>query len=124
MSNVKKTQKEMFNEILDMLTSQEHKDFIQGRIDALNKKSASKKATENQVRNTELSNAIYDYMSENIVYTITDLMKEVPELQVIDPLSNQFVTNLVTSLKREGRVERIMEKGRAKFRKIVVGEGE
>ena len=124
MSNVKKTQKEMFNEILGVLTSQEHKDFIQGRIDALNKKSASKKETEKQTKNAELSNAIYDYMEEDVLYTITDIMKEVPELQEIDPLSNQFVTNLVTDLKKEGRVERIMEKGRAKFRKLINGEGE
>ena len=120
MSNVKKTQKEMFNEILDMLTSKEHKDFIQGRIDALNKKSASKKETEKQTRNTELANAIYDYMEVGTLYTITDIMKEVPELQEIDPLSNQFVTNLVTALKNEGRVERVVEKGRAKFSKVVV----
>lgn len=120
MSNVKKTQKEMFTEVLDMLVSQEHKDFIQGRIDALNKKSSSKKETEKQTRNVELANAIYDYMQVGTLYTITDLMKEVPELQEIDPLSNQFVTNLVTSLKNEGKVERIVEKGRAKFSKVVV----
>ena len=120
MSNVKKTQKEWFTEVLAMLDSQEHKDFIQGRIDALNKKSAGKKETERQTRNTELANAIYDCMEVGTLYTITDLMKEVPELQEIDPLSNQFVTNLVTSLKNEGRVERVVEKGRAKFSKIVV----
>lgn len=120
MSNVKKTQKEWFTEVLGMLTSQEHKDFIQGRINALEKKSSSKKETEKQTRNTELANAIYDYMEVGTLYTITDLMKEVPELQEIDPLSNQFVTNLVTSLKNEGRVERVVEKGRAKFSKIVV----
>lgn len=120
MSNVKKTQKEWFNEILGMLDSKEHKDFIQSRIDTLNKKSSSKKEIEKQTRNTELANAIYDYMEEDVLYTITDLMKEVPELQVIDPLSNQFVTHLVTSLKNEGRVEKIVEKGRSKFSKVVV----
>ena len=120
MSNVKKTQKEWFNEILGMLDSQEHKDFIQDRIDALAKKSASKKATEKQTKNAELANAIYDYMEEGVLYTITDIMKEVPELQEIDPLSNQYVTNLVTSLKDSGRVERVVEKGRAKFSKVVV----
>ena len=114
----KKTQKELYNEILNIVSSQEHKDFIKGRIEAIEKKSASKKVTENQLRNTELANGIYEFMCENegTLYTITDLMKEVECLQSIDPLSNQFVTNLVTSLKREGKIERIMEKGRAKFR--------
>ena len=114
----KKTQKELYNEILNIVSSQEHKDFIKGRIEAIEKKSASKKVTENQHRNTELANGIYEFMCENegTLYTITDLMKEVECLQSIDPLSNQFVTNLVTSLKREGKIERIMEKGRAKFR--------
>ena len=118
MTNNKKTQKELYNEILAVLTSQEHKDFIQGRIDAIDKKSASKKVTEKQTKNIELANGIYEFMCDNAdtLYTITDLMKEVECLQEIDPLSNQFVTNLVTSLKKEGKIERIMEKGRAKFR--------
>ena len=118
----KKTQKELYNEILNIVSSQEHKDFIKGRIEAIEKKSASKKVTENQLRNTELANGIYEFMCENegTLYTITDLMKEVECLQSIDPLSNQFVTNLVTSLKREGKVDRVVEKGRAKFQAVIV----
>ena len=118
MANVKKTHKELYTEVLGMIDSQEHKDFIQGRINAIEKKSASKKVSEHQLRNTELANGIYEFMCENAdtLYTITDIMKSVECLQEIDPLSNQFVTNLVTSLKKEGKIERIMEKGRAKFR--------
>jgi hypothetical protein len=121
MANVKKTHKELYTEVLGMLTSQEHKDFIQSRINAIEKKSASKKATEHQLRNTELANGIYEFMCDNegMLYTITDLMKSVECLQEIDPLSNQFVTNLVTSLKNEGKVERVVEKGRAKFQAVI-----
>ena len=117
----KKTHKELYNEILGMLKSQEHKDFIQGRIDAIDKKSASKKVSEHQLRNTELTNGIYEFMCDNAntLYTITDIMKSVECLQDIDPLSNQFVTNLVTSLKNEGKVERVVEKGRAKFKAVI-----
>lgn len=121
MANVKKTQKELYNEILAVLTSKEHKDFIQSRIDAIDKKSASKKVSEHQLRNTELANGIYEFMCDNAdtLYTITDIMKSVECLQDIDPLSNQFVTNLVTSLKNEGKVERVVEKGRAKFKAVI-----
>ena len=122
MANVKKTHKELYNEILGMLDSQEHKDFIQGCINAIDKKSASKKATEHQLRNTELANGIYEFMCDNAdtLYTITDIMKSVECLQEIDPLSNQFVTNLVTSLNNEGKVERVVEKGRAKFKAVII----
>ena len=122
MSIVKKTHKEFYNEILAVLTSKEHKDFIQSRITAIEKKSASKKETEKQTRNTELANGIYEFMCDNAdtLYTITDIMKSVECLQNIDPLSNQFVTNLVTSLKNEGKVERVVEKGRAKFKAVII----
>jgi hypothetical protein len=105
--------------------TKEQKEFLQGRIDALNKKSTSKKTTENQKRNVELANAVYDYMEVDKMYTITDLMKEVPAFQEVDPLSNQFATNIVKILKDDGRVTRLVDKGRAKFVKVVVEvEGE
>ena len=129
MANAKqKTQKEMFTEIADLLETLneteygEYATFLRGRVEALNKKSTSKKATEAQERNANLAEAVYDYMEENKLYTITDLMKEVPEFQEIDPLSNQFATNIVKILKDAGRVTRVVEKGRAKFVKVVEGE--
>jgi hypothetical protein len=120
----KKTQKEMFTELLAICQTDEQREFIKGRIEQLNKKSASKKITEAQQRNLDLAEAVYEYMEDNKLYTITDLMKEVPEFQEIDPLSNQFATNIVKILKDDGRVTRVVEKGRANFVKVVEVEGE
>ena len=123
----KKTQKEWYAEIIDLLeTLGGHEDkveFLQGRVEMLNKKTSTKKETEKQKANQELAQAVYKYMELDKMYTITDLMKEVPAFQEIDPLSNQFATNIVKILKDSGLVIRVVDKGRAKFVKVE-GEGE
>lgn len=124
MANTKqKTQKEMYTELLAICQTDEQKEFVEKKISQLENKSTSKKQTEAQKRNTELAEAVYEYMEEDKMYTITDLMKEVPAFQEIDPLSNQFATNIVKILKDGGRVTRVVDKGRAKFIKVVEVEG-
>ena len=120
----KKTQKEMFNELLAICQTDEQREFVEKKISQLENKSATKKQTESQKRNLELAEAVYEYMEEDKLYTITNLMKEVPKFQEIDPLSNQFATNIVKILKDSGRVTRMIDKGRAKFVKVVEVEGE
>lgn len=123
----KKTQKEWYAEIIDLLeTLGGHEDkveFLQGRVEKLNKKANTKKENPIQERNQELAKAVYEHMELDKMYTITDLMKEVPAFQEIDPLSNQFATNIVKILKDNGLVTRVVDKGRAKFVKVV-SEGE
>lgn len=122
-NKTKKTQKEMYNELLALPNlTEEQKEFLKGRIEQLEKKTANKKETEKQKENIALAQAIYDYMENGKRYTITDLIKEVPELQELETVSNQYVTSLVKSLKDNNLVERIIEKGRAKFVKAVEGE--
>jgi hypothetical protein len=120
----KKTQKEMYTELLAICQTDEQKEFVKKKISQLENKSATKKQTESQKRNLELAESVYEYMEENKMYTITDLMKEVPAFQEVDPLSNQFATNIVKILKDDGRVTRVVDKGRAKFVKVVEVEGE
>ena len=123
----KKTQKEWYAEIIDLLeTLGGHEDkveFLQGRVEMLNKKATTKKETEKQKANQELAQAVYEYMEPDKMYIITDLMKEVPAFQEIDALSNQFATHIVKTLKDSGLVTRVVDKGRAKFVKVV-SEGE
>jgi len=125
-NKMKKTQKEMYNELLALPNlTEEQKAFLKGRIEQLEKKTANKKVTEKQKENLELANAVYEYMEKDIEYTVTDLMKSVPALQKIEDLSNQRTTSIVGILKDNNLVERIIDKGRAKFIKIVdEGEGE
>ena len=119
-NKIKKTQKEMYNELLALPNlTEEQKEFLQGRIAQLEKKTSNKKETEKQKDNQRIAQAIYDYMKPDQKYTITDLIKEVPELQELETVSNQYVTSLVGLLKDKSLVNRELEKGRAKFVKIV-----
>lgn len=128
----KKTQKEMYTEIIDVLETlnpteyKEYIDFLGGRIEQLNKKSSKGEGgmTDKQKENRALADEIYAYMEPNKEYSITDLMKEVPALQEVDPLTNQRTTALVKLLVDDGTVTRKEVKGRAKFVKVVEVEGE
>ena len=122
----KKTQKEMYNELLALPNlTEEQKEFLKGRIEQLEMKTVIKKTTEKQEQNLELANAVYEYMEENKMYTVTDLMKGVPALQEIEDLSNQRTTSIVGILKDKGQVNRVIDKGRAKFEKVIdLCEGE
>lgn len=111
----KKTIKDYLNEILnDYPLSDEHREFIEGRIEAANKKSGSaKKPTATQVANEGLKSAIVEGMVEGVNYSITDLIKSIPALE---NLTNQKVSALVRQLKDCGVVVRTEDKGKAYFR--------
>lgn len=94
-------------------------DFIEHELELLAKKnSAEKKPTAAQVANKGIKDAIYNNMQENRLYTITELIKEVPECA---ELSNQRVSALVRQMYdcAEPVLERVEEKRKAYFRKIV-----
>lgn len=78
------------------------------------KNSAERKPTATQTENAGLKVAILNAMVEGQAYTITDLMKSVPELA---DLSNQRVSAIVRQLKDEGEVTREEIKRKAYFTK-------
>ena len=120
-NKTKKTLKELYTEILENYPlTQEHKDFLNDRIEKLAKKSSGNKDNEKAEANQVLAEAIYAYMDKDKKYLSSDLMKEVPELQEIDPLSNQRVTHLVGILVKDGRVVKTKEKGRTYHQAIEV----
>ncbi len=80
------------------------------------KNSAERKPTATQTENAGLKVAILDAMEEGKQYTITDLMKSVPELA---DLSNQRVSAIVRQLKDEGEVVREEIKRKAYFSKAI-----
>ena len=80
----------------------------------IKKSSAERKPTANQTENASLKVAILDAMEEGKDYTITDLMKVVPELA---DLSNQRVSAIVRQMKDEGTVTREEIKRKAYFTK-------
>jgi hypothetical protein len=113
----KMTKREYFTQIMENYNlTEDERNFIKHELELLAKKnSAEKKPTAVQVANEGLKKAILDFMVEGQKYTITDLMKSVPELA---DLSNQRVSALVRQLKDSGSVERTEEKRKAYFHKV------
>ena len=115
MANKKMTKKEMFTQLLNNyeLTDAEIT-FINREIELLDKKNgAIKKPTKQQEANAEIRGVIAEFMADGEWYTITDLMKNIPELA---ELSNQRVSAIVRGMKESGVVERKEEKRKAYFR--------
>lgn len=130
MANEKKlTLTQQFEDLLtipEVANTPRRKAFIEGRIAQVAKKNANtatgeKKLTATQEANLVLKDAIYNAMTEGGKYTVTDLMKLVPAL---DGLSNQKVNALVAQMAKANVLERIEEKRRAYFVKVVVAEEE
>ena len=109
----KMTKKDYFNAILAKypLTADEQK-FVQNELDLLAKKNASKKPTATQVANEKIKTAILDNLDKGAKYTITDIMKLVPECA---DLTNQKVSAIVRQMVDDGTMIRIEDKRKAYF---------
>lgn len=82
-------------------------------LEQVNKKSsANRKPTATQKENEELKIKILAHLETVEKQTVSEMMKTVPELA---DLTNQRVTSLVTSLYKEGKVDRVVEKRKAYF---------
>ena len=93
--------------------------FIDHEIELLNRKNSTatgeKKLTATQVANEELKTAILEGMAANRLYTITELMKEIPECA---ELTNQKISAIVRQMVKENTVNRIEDKRKALFEKV------
>ena len=117
MANTKKmTKADYFKQIMaNYNLTDEEKAFVEHELELLAKKnSAEKKPTAQQVVNKGVADAIYDGMVEGTLYSITDLIKTIPECA---DLTNQRVSAIVRGMIGT-KVERIEEKRKAYFRKI------
>jgi hypothetical protein len=79
------------------------------------KSTGERKPTATQVANEGLKGSILSYMAENPdrVFSISELIKEVPELE---GLSTQKVSPMISALVKEFKVVRIEEKRKAYFK--------
>lgn len=85
-------------------------------IEAIDKKKASKTLTPTQEKNEVLKKAIVDYLTlTGKKLSISEMMKEIPELAEVEDLTNQRVTSLVSKLVKEFTVKREMDKRKAVF---------
>ena len=83
------------------------------------KNGAERKPTATQTANEGFKVAIYDGMEEGKGYTITDLMKTIPQ---IADLSNQRVSAIVRQMVESGEVVREEIKRKAYFTKVVADD--
>ena len=125
MANEKKlTITEQFADLLTIpaiANNPKRKAFIEGRMAQVAKKNAGgangeKKLTATQEANLLLKDAIYKAMTEGGKYTVTDIIKLVPEL---DGLSNQKVTALANQMVVANLLEKVKEKNRSYFVKVL-----
>ena len=109
----KKTQKDFYNEIIEVLNEVGRDDlveFCEDRIEKLSRKSGSKKPTKTQVENEGIKDTILEVLNEIAPATATMVATD-PRVNV----SNQKVTALLTQLIKEGKVEKTVDKGKSLF---------
>jgi predicted transcriptional regulator len=110
----KKTQKDFFNEIIEVLKENGRDDlvvFCEDRIDKLSRKTSSKKPTKTQVENEGVKEVILTVLGENDSPISATAIATDPRVNA----SNQKVSSLLTQLRKDGLVKRTEEKGRAYF---------
>lgn len=116
------TKKDRFNQLLEIPAVQANAElvaFIEHELELLSRKSSSngeKKPTVKQAENEALKDAIYNNMEENRLYSITEMQKEFAECA---ELSNQKMSALLRLMIEEKRVERIVDKRKTYFSKII-----
>ena len=95
------------------ITAKDMGEFVAHELELLSKKnSADKKPTAQQTANEAIKTAIVDGMEANRLYTITELIKEIPECA---DMTNQRVSALVRQLVDAGLVKRTEDKRKAYF---------
>lgn len=109
----KKTQKDFFNEIIEVLNEVGRTDlveFCEDRIDKLSRKSSAKKPTKVQIENENIKDVILEVLAEMGGVSATMIATD-PRVNV----SNQKVTALLKQLVADDKVIRTEEKGKATF---------
>ena len=116
MSNKKMTKMEKFTMLADLPAVKENpvlSEFVAHEMELLTKKNVGeKKPTAQQTANAGIQTAILENMEVNRLYTITELIKSVPECA---DLTNQRVSALVRQLVDAGKVIRTEDKRKAYF---------
>lgn len=115
------TKREMYTKILvEVADNQEMVDFINHEIDLLNRKNTAKsgKPTATQQKNEEIKAKILATMDYEQQYTVSDLVKLIPNEETGDLYSTPKMSALVRQLKEQGAVIREEIKGRAYFTKV------
>ena len=115
MSN-KKTLQEKFAEVKAFLeeheASDEMIDFIADRAEKADRKSENRKPSAKQVANAALSERVYEYLKDcGKKLQIKQMIKEIPAFAEIENCTTQKASAIVRGLLKDGKVQRVEEKG-------------
>ena len=106
------------NVVADGLTAGDLAEFIAHEIDLLeNRKQGEKKPTATQVANEGIKQEILDGMVENRLYTITEMMKEIP---ACGELTNQKISALLKQMveAENPAIKKIVDKRKTYFQLV------
>lgn len=126
MTEKKVTQREALGFVLENCSLPEHiEEKLSAMLAQVEKKSASgsKSQTATQKLNAELGEAMLRAMESGKEYTVTDLMKTVPEFAEYkgtdgNGMSNQKASSIIAGQVKVNKVERVVKKGRSYFVKV------
>ena len=119
----KKTLQEKFAEVKAFLeeneASKEMIDFIADRAEKADRKIENRKPSATQVANAALSERVYEYLKDcGKKLQIKQMIKEVPAFAEIENCTTQKASAIVRGLLKDGKVQRVEEKGVAYFSAI------
>lgn len=109
----KKTQKDFYNEIIEVLNEVGRNDLVEfcnDRIEKLSRKSTTKKPTKTQVENESIKDTIIEVLGEIAPATATMIATD-PRVNV----STQKVTALLTQLVKAGEIVKTVDKKKSYF---------
>jgi hypothetical protein len=118
MANVKATQKEMFNGMIAYFkgeetdfTNEEFVEFLEGRIEVLNRKSANRKTKVNEA-DEALKAAVLEVLASGEKMTVTAIMRA---NDLLGQQSNQKVSAILRKLIADGAVDKVKDKKTSLF---------
>jgi len=119
MSN-KKTLQDKFAEVKAFLeeygASEEMIAFIVDRAEKADRKSENRKPSATQVANAALSERVYGFLKDSgKKLQVKQMIKEIPAFAEIENCTTQKASAIVRGLLKDGKVERVEEKGVAYF---------
>lgn len=104
----RKTKRMLYMEILEVVTTDEHKEFIKKEIAQLEKRAASKKKSEKQVQNEVLAEKMLNVLTaKGEKMSIAQIKKELPE---IADLSSQKLSAVLNKAVAEETLVKTREK--------------
>ena len=110
----KKTQREFFMDAIGVAMNAGRDDlveFFEGRIEALNKKTASRKPTKTQEANEALKSSILEVLTDE-GQTVTEVLTKLND----NTLSNQKVSAVLRQMVEAGTVVKFTDKKKSLFK--------